>query len=56
MSIWELNPRLWHTHPLTEPIGIVVAVAGVLLAALVGWAISWWNRRPLRPKQRHPSN
>ena len=44
MSIWDVNPNLWHTHPLTEPIGLIVGVAGILLTAVVGLAISWWNK------------
>ena len=25
MTLWDVNPRLWHTHPMTEPIGLVVS-------------------------------
>lgn len=43
MTLWDVNPRLWHTHPMTEPIGLVVGLAVLLVAAVVGWAITRWT-------------
>jgi hypothetical protein len=60
MNFWEINPRLWHAHPLAEPAGIIVFLVLALIAAILGppvvWIVSWWNRRPLRPKRRRTSN
>ena len=56
MSIWDANPRLWHTHPLTQPIGLVIVLVIGLLAFIAGQLIAWWQRRPIRPKRRRSSN
>lgn len=56
MTYWDVNPKVWHTSSFTEPVAIIVALVALLLAAVVGKIIAWWNRHPLHPKQRSASN
>ena len=43
MTLWDANPRRWHSHPLTQPTGLVIVLAVLLVAAVVGWAIARWT-------------
>jgi phosphate/sulfate permease len=45
IDLWLVDPRLWNTHPLTQPIETAVFFIVALLAAAVGSIFSWWSKR-----------
>ena len=45
IDLWAIDPRLWHTHPLTQPIETLVYFAVMLVAVAVGSIVSWWSKR-----------
>ena len=44
IDLWYIDPRLWHTHPLTQPIEMVVYFVVSVLAVVVGSIVSWWSK------------